>query len=152
MWNYYYGSGAFVPATVTIPEGQSRAMFPITGFRRSYELVDIIRAQSGPIELRNSISVTPLLANLRIEPATIKGGSSLLGMVGLNARAGMSGVVVSLRSDNPAVNVPASITIGAGQMGKSFLITASVVSANTDVTITATHEGASVSTTIRLTP
>lgn len=149
---YYSGLVARTPATVTIPEGGTSVTFPISALHRTYELNDIIYAESGTLKLRNSITALTLLAAVRVQIATVTGGTALLGSVVLNAATGREGATVALTSDNPAVAVPASVTVPSGASNVVFVIGTGGVSESVNVTITATHEGATASTILRVTP
>jgi hypothetical protein len=149
---YYSGLVATAPATVTIPEGGTSVTFPIGALHRTYNLNDVIYAESDTLKLRNSISALTMLAAVRTQTATVPGGTAVLGSVVLNAQSGRGGVTVALTSDNPAVVVPASVTVPGGASSAIFMIGTSAVSESIDVTITATHEGATASTRLRVTP
>jgi hypothetical protein len=149
---YYYGLVATTPATVTIPEGGTSVTFPIGALHRTYDLTDLIYAESDTLKLQNSISAVTMLAAVRTQAATVQGGMPVVVSIALNARSGSGGVTVALSSDNAAVRVPASVTIPEGESSILFRIGTIPVRESVDVTITATHEGATATTGLRVTP
>lgn len=153
LTHYYVGTAAVIPSSVVVPAGQTKVSFPITGYRRTYVLNDIIRATSGATELRNTISVTPLLASVETKSASAKGGTTTTGRVELYARAAAGGARVTLTSsDRNVVILPSSVLIPAGQTGVNFNFVMGAVGVDTNVTISATYDGATVKTTLRVTP
>jgi hypothetical protein len=76
------------------------------------------------------------------------GGNNISATLFLNGNAPAGGASVKLSSSNPsAAQVPASVTVPAGQGFQGFTITTSVVTADTPVTITGTY-GVSQTATI----
>jgi subtilisin family serine protease len=134
---------ASVPATLTIPAGASSGAFTI-----STSAV----ASSTAVTITASLHGSSRTASLTVAPATISsftltlasvsaaGGQSVLNnRVSLPSAAPLGGVTVFLASSNAAaLQVPASITIAAGQTTGYFTITTTPVAADTAVTITAT--------------
>ena len=89
------------------------------------------------------------LNSLTLSPNTVTGGGSVTGTVTLSGgataatmghvRAAAAGdTIVMLESDNAAAQVPASVTVPAGQTSATFTVTTSAVSVQTAATITAT--------------
>jgi hypothetical protein len=94
---------------------------------------------------------TPAIAvsEFRIDPSFV-GGATVEGIVTLTAPASTGGVIVTLTTDNPAVSVPTSITIGAGNASASFPVTSAVVMRTANVTVTARVGDAIKTTAVRL--
>ena len=93
------------------------------------------------------------LASVNAAPSTVNGGSGSTGTVSVNAPAPGS-VVVSLASSDPSVvSVPANATIAQGTSSANFVITTHPVTTSVTVTITASYDGVTRSTTLSvLTP
>jgi hypothetical protein len=97
---------------------------------------------SGPLGVF-AVEVTPM--------STVPGLPGI-GTVVLNGVAPSGGAVVSLFSNNPAAVPPANVTVDRGQTAASFNVSTDTVTADTVVTITASLNGVSRSTTITVSP
>src|SRR5206468_2302964 len=91
------------------------------------------------------------LASLTFTPASVQGGTSSTGVVTLTAPAPSGGLTVSLNSPSARVSVPASVTVLAGQISRSFTATTSAVTATTPVDLTASAGTKSVTGRLTLT-
>jgi hypothetical protein len=92
------------------------------------------------------------LDSVSVSPSTVTGGQSATGTVTLAGAAPANGAVVSLTSANPAATVPSSVTVPANLSSANFAVNTSTVSSTTVGNITASHSGASKSTTITVSP
>ncbi|MBM4260707.1 MAG: hypothetical protein FJ145_04600 [Deltaproteobacteria bacterium] len=92
------------------------------------------------------------LSSVSAAPRTITGGQSTTGTVSLTTAAPNGGAVVSLSSANPAVTVPASVTVLASATTANFAVNTSAVSATTIGNITATYAGVTKSTILTVNP
>ena len=128
-----------VPSSVTVPAGAKQATFTVTTSTvTATSVAKITATDSNNKSVSSHIAVMPLkLVGLGISPKDIVGGTSTTGAVLLNAAAPTGGVVISLSSSSASVQVPGSVTIPAGQLGISFPVTTSAVTARTQATITA---------------
>jgi serine protease AprX len=79
----------------------------------------------------------PSLSSLTLSPASVTGGSAATGTVTLNGLAPAGGALVTLSSSDPAVAVPASVTISLGATSATFSLTTSAVAMATPVTVSA---------------
>jgi len=95
-----------------------------------------------PREIVLGVSFTRNIVNL---PSTV------IGLINLSQPASVDDIV-TLSSDNPAVQVPASITIPAKSFVVGFLATTSPVPSQTVVTVTATFNLGSASGSLTLVP
>jgi serine protease AprX len=82
----------------------------------------------------------PSLSSLTMTPASVTGGSPAVGTVTLDGPAPMA-ALVTLSSGNPAVAVPADVTIPLGATSASFSLTTTAVAMPTPVTVYATFLG-----------
>ncbi len=85
----------------------------------------------------------PVLSGLSCSKGSMTGVGTDSCTVTLNAAAVTGGVPVSLASNNPAVIVPASVTVAAGATTATFSATVSSVSTAQAVTLTATANSVS---------
>lgn len=105
---------ASVPATVTIPEGQSSASFVLNAVELGGATITASRAGSSPAYVTVSVIRPPTLT---IVPAsmTVGVGRPYDATIESNVAAGAGGIEVALQNSNPAaVSVPASVVIPAG--------------------------------------
>jgi LmbE family N-acetylglucosaminyl deacetylase len=92
------------------------------------------------------------LASLTVSPASVTGGGTATGTATLSAAAPAGGAQVTLSSNNPAVTVPASVTIAAGATSATYNVTTSAVGAATSVTISGVYGGATQTASLTVTP
>jgi hypothetical protein len=146
------------PPNVTVPAGSVSANFPITApqvFAPHYVLIQASYSSFGVsharlIEIAPGSSSPTLLA-LGVSPTSVVGGASTTGTVQLVVPAPAGGGIVALTSDNPAlVQVPASVSVPAGNSATSFTINTSAVTSFTTVRIDATAGGVTRSEFINL--
>jgi uncharacterized protein (TIGR03437 family) len=96
----------------------------------------------------NSIS----LAGLSFSPSYVNGGDSVILTVTLNGVARSIGLPVSLRSNNPAAQVPMLVTIPAGKASIQVTVSTSPVTAVQTATITGQAAGASQTAALEIDP
>jgi len=87
-----------------------------------------------------------------LSPSSVIGGSSSTGTVTIKSAAPPGGEVITLKSSDPSAIVPASISIPAGATQGTVTIRTTPVSSQTAVTLTATADGVSVTTTLTVLP
>jgi len=138
-------SVAQVPPSVQVGAGNSANSFTIgTASVSSFQSV-LITAQSGAGTKSQWISVYPdpnvvTLSSVTPSVSGTTGGNSIPATLFLSGNAPSGGARVTLSSNKTAAaQVPASVTIPAGQGWANFTITTSAVSADTQVTITGTY-------------
>lgn len=88
------------------------------------------------------------LSSINANPATVIGGTSTTGTVFLTAATRHSPQVIALSDNSVSVGENSSVTIPAGAQNATFNITTVPVSADVNVTLTATLNGESKVTTI----
>jgi hypothetical protein len=110
-------------------------------------------AQAAPTPTPTPTPTTASLSAVSVTPTAVVGGSTAQGAITLTSAAPSGGAVVTLSSANTAVvSVPASVTVPPGASRVTFGVNTSTVTANTAVTITATYDGVSRTTTLTVTP
>ena len=134
-----------VPASVTIPEGNSAISFaigtsPVTGLPTGGNVF----ASAGGVTRSIFVNVSadpnapPLLQSMTITPTSVGGGTNATGTVFLSSPAPAGGISVTLATSNRAVaTVPGIVNVPGGQTSASFTVTTFAVGNNTSVTITA---------------
>jgi hypothetical protein len=144
--------GVTVPPSVTIPGGASSANFvATTSTVTTATSVQVIA--SGPVSVRNTITVYPLLSGLGFAQNSVKGGTLLTAAVFLNASAPLGGITVTLSSDQPGIaSVPPSVVVPQGLSQALFQIQTSTVGTNTNVNISSSSAGATQSAPLTVTP
>jgi hypothetical protein len=137
-----------VPASVTIPEGNSATSFtvgtsPVTGLPTGGNVF----ATAGGVTRSIFVNVSPdpnappLLQSMTISPTTVRGGTNATGTVFLSSPAPAGGISVTLATSNANVaRAPGIVSVPGGQTSASFTITTFAVANNTSVTITAFYD------------
>lgn len=93
-------------------------------------------------------SAAAALSSISVSATTISAGQTGVGTVNLTAPAPVGGATVSLASANPAVAVPATVTVPALGTSADFSLTTSQVSSSTVGNIVGSYAGASKSVTV----
>jgi len=94
---------------------------------------------------------SPTLSSVTLNPTSVTGGSSSMGMVTLSGPAPSGGLAVNLSSSSPAT-VPASVTVAYGASSATFTVTTTTVSSSTQATITASSGGVTQTATLAVMP
>jgi hypothetical protein len=141
---------AHVPQNVIVQTGNTSANFTITTSPISFIAPVTITASyngtSQSVLLTIVPSGTPLAPSLlTLNPPTVTGGSTSTGTVMLTGPAPAEGAVLTVSSDNSAVQVPPETTIPPGASSMIFSVTTSNVPVISTATITATLNGVSQS-------
>ncbi len=137
-----------VPASVTIPEGNSATSFAIgTSTVIGLPTGGNVFASAGGVTKSIFVNVSadpnapPLLQSMTITPASVRGGTNATGTVFLSSPAPAGGISVTLATSNPnAARAPGIVNVPVGQTSGSFTVTTFAVANNTSVTITAFYD------------
>lgn len=131
-------SRATVPATVRVDENQRTGTF---------EVRTVLRADAGSVTITASRASGTLSAVLNItgspfaisfDPSSVLGGATSRGTVTIGSPAPAGGIVVNLRSADPSVTVPATVTIAAGERTVTFTANTTRPASTRVVAVTAT--------------
>jgi hypothetical protein len=152
-------SVAQVPASITIPAGQTTGTFTITSNAAAPPtIVQIMGATPDNISRTHNLSVNaatpagPSLSSVSFVPTSIVGGQNATGTVRFTAPM-TQGAVVQLSSSNAAVGrVPQETVVSANASTSTFNLATSSVTTSTNVTVTATWFGVTRTATITVTP
>lgn len=142
-----------VPASVMIPEQTNHAVFPVQVGDISEDRTAVLISISAPgLNRSNTLIAFPYLQKLTLSAAQAKPGGTLNGTVALVHTAPEGGIHVALAVDNAGASVPESVDVPAGQLQATFTVQVHSATAESKVTITATHAGAKRQATFQLTP
>jgi hypothetical protein len=147
-------TAAQVPSSVTVLEGQTTATFVVTTFPViSGARPTIIAAYNGINVSTRMLVTAPIVSVHTISPSTVQGGTPSTGTVSLDGPAPAGGLVVTLSSNRTAVaQVPASITIPAGEISATYVITTYATTTTRTATISARGGNVTVRADITITP
>jgi LmbE family N-acetylglucosaminyl deacetylase len=134
---------ATLPALLTVPAGAAGATFTVTTVPVAAPVSATISASLRATTRTATLVVAPLSASaLALNPASVLGGGSSTGTVGLNGPAPAGGAAVALASSNPAAMVPASVNVAAGATSATFTVSTVAVPSTVNATISASYGGA----------
>ncbi|MES1227116.1 MAG: hypothetical protein ABUL72_00505, partial [Armatimonadota bacterium] len=91
-------------------------------------------------------------STLGFNQATVVGGTNVVATVTLAAPAPAGGQVVTLTSDQPIPDLPASVTVAAGATTKAFSLTPNGVDATASYAVHATSGGVTANATLTVNP
>jgi hypothetical protein len=138
---------AQVSAHITVPPGESKAIFTIATRPVAASTNAVITA-GGPCTAAAGITVFPAsLAGLSLSETTSRANAGLRGAVTLTGPAPSTGAVVQLHSSDLMVTVPEFVTIPAGEISASFPLITGMPRSRNSVAVTATY-GTSVQTAL----
>lgn len=142
-----------VPPSVVVLQGATTAMFTATAGTVNATTPVVITGSAAGVNINANLTVNPIVPSaLSLTPGAILSGQTSQGTVTIGSTAPTGGITVSLSSSNPAVTVPASVTVPQGATTATFTATAGIVSAATAVTLTASSGGVNVSSTLTVNP
>ena len=128
------------PATVTVPAGQSRVTFSVTG--KPVGIATTVKVEATPSFNEKSDTITVQPSGLEAVSVSdfVLGGTGQ-GSVTLSTVAPAGGAVVSLSANSAKLSVPATVTVPAGESTVSFSVSSTGVVQN--ATVRATYLGLS---------
>ncbi|HEV8585275.1 MAG TPA: hypothetical protein VGT02_09935 [Methylomirabilota bacterium] len=147
-------TAATVPASVTVPAGQTSGPFTATTAAVGADKNVTISATAAGVTKTVTLTVVaarPL--SMRLPTNRIVGGGSVQGSVTLTGPAPAEGLAVTLASADPtAATVPVSVTVPAGRTSAPFTASAAVVDADKTVELSATAGGVTKAVKLVVTP
>jgi peptidoglycan/xylan/chitin deacetylase (PgdA/CDA1 family) len=138
-----------LPTSVTVPAGWTTATFTATTSAVASNETVTITALYDDDSRTTSLTVTvmppaAMLIGVAMNPTTVQGGMPSIVTVTLDAPAPIGGALISLTSsDTTSAQVPASVTVSAGDKTASFMATSSALASNATLTITALYDSVS---------
>ena len=150
-----------LPVSVTVAAGSTSASFTAAVSSVSSVQTATLTAGAGNVAETFFLQLNastggqgstgiPALSSLNCTIASMTGAGTDGCTVTLNAAAPNGGFVVNLASNNPAVSLPASVTVAAGSANASFAATVSPVSSALTATLTASAGGTAVTFALQL--
>lgn len=146
---------ATVPASVSIPAGQTTATFtantsPVT----QTTAVAITASTAGTTVTANLfLVVSRAVSAVTLTPSSLVGPGSSTGRVTLQSAAPNGNAVVALASSNTTLaTVPFSVVVPSGQSSVTFTVNAAQVTSPWTVVISATYENVTRSATLTINP
>lgn len=141
-----------VPTQVIVPVGQTEAEFTYSATTSAVvqNTVVTITASRGPVSLSRNVTVLPTTLSVTVDPFLVVAGTTAQGTVRLGAVAPAGGIVVALSSNTTGVNVPASVTVPAGQSTATFTVSTAPRTTDVVATIRATAGSLSAQTTLNV--
>ena len=141
---------ATAPETVTFLAGQLEAEFPISTVEVTEPVTVAITASAPPTSAEGTFQVRPAVT-LAVRPEEVVGGDPVTLEIELAEPALAGGANVALASDNPAVQVPAFVTVPLGQRVTTEIVQTRAVAQDQEARITARYGGveAAVAVTLR---
>ena len=130
-----------VPATATVPAGQTTVHFTVTTSLVSTQVTANISASLNGTTTTAALTVNPLkLAKLSFSTSSVIGGSTTIvtGTVTIPTALAVATPVTLASSLVSVASVPTTVTIPAGKTSATFTVTTSDTSATQTVTFTAT--------------
>jgi hypothetical protein len=130
-----------VPATVTIPAGQTNRAVTVTTATLSTRSPAWVKATYNGVAKQKNFNIeVPLPTALTVTPFSFTGGTSTVvtGKIDLIVPAGPGGLTVALTSSDAAITVPATVTFPAGASTINFPITHTAVTSSRDFGIKVT--------------
>lgn len=141
-----------VPASVIVPAGSRTASFTVTTAAGPPVTNDTaVRITASGVG-QNTLTVSPLLGGLFVNPGWIIGGATASGLIVLNGNAKAGGAIVALSSNSPSISVPATVTVPQGAGQAYFTISSSFVATSATGTISATLLGATTTASLTVAP
>ncbi|HEY3782820.1 MAG TPA: hypothetical protein VGL56_17185 [Fimbriimonadaceae bacterium] len=147
-------TSAIPSTTMTIPQGLMYGIFSLAsnavGKPTTVNLTATLGSSSTTTTVVLNPQPTPPISQFYPAAGTAVGGNTILGYVKLASAAGPIGDVVTLTSNKPGVQVPASVKVAAGATLASFSITSTAVSSGTTATLKATLGSSNLTTTLAI--
>ena len=144
-----------VPASVTVPAGQTNVTFTANTAPVTQTTGVTVSASSGGATVSTTLFlfVSSAVSSVTLSPSTLVGPASSTGTVTLQSAAPNGNAVVTLASSNTVFAVvPNSVVVVAGQTRATFTVNAAQVTATTSVAISATYQNVTKSATLTINP
>ena len=141
------------PSQVLVAAGSSTAVFVVKTSSVSTKSAVTLTATLIGVSKTANVTLYPAakLVSMLSTPTTLVGGSASTVTISLSGPVPAGSEVISLTSGNPALLVPATVTIPAGKSKATFTLATLPVSKSTTGTISASLFGLKVSETLAVT-
>lgn len=136
-----------VPATATISANTRSGTFALTTARVNDTQNVIVTATLNGTAQGTLVVVQELRVNvLSFQPNPVTEGGTATGTITLSGLAPAGGARVTLQSNNPIVQVPASVTVPEGRNTATFTATTGRLGSRLEVLVTATLDNSTIAT------
>lgn len=143
---------ATVPASVTVASGKTTASFTVKSLAVSTQQTATITATlNSQSQTAKLIINAPVVASVKVNPTSVKGGKSSTGTVTISSAAPASGMSISLKSSSASATLQSLIVIAAGKTSATFTVKTTAVTTQTTATITATSGPIAKTATLTIT-
>ena len=140
-------ASAAVPATVTIAAGATTATATVTTLSSAVDHSATISATLNGATTSSVLTIKAMkVTALTVAPTSVLGGTTATATVTIAAAAPSGGTVVSVSLVGGSASAPSSVTVPAGATQTSFPVQTVAVSADQNVTLSASLNGVAVST------
>jgi hypothetical protein len=144
-----------VPATVTIPAGESQVLFKVKSTAVTESVSVLITAEYKGVKRYKRITILrPYLSSMSLQSLIRAGGEGRL-TVRISGIAPTGGVIVALNSNRPSIlPVPETVFFAPGKASVTLMLPAKLVPFDVPVNITSLYRGIRItkSTIVRLYP
>ncbi|HWD38170.1 MAG TPA: PQQ-binding-like beta-propeller repeat protein [Fimbriimonas sp.] len=141
------------PYPVVIPSGHTTATFLIRTYPVATSAQAMLSASAGGAAASSPLTVLPPpVTEVSLNPNPAFGGEDLLGTIRLSQPAPQGGETVHLSSDSSLLQTPSSVTVLEGYRTAKFKVGSLEVTSDAKATLSASVDGAGVSTTVSLEP
>lgn len=143
-----------VPASVTVPAGQTSATFTATTAPVTQTTAVAITASlaGATVSTNLFLVVSRAVASVTLNPSTVIGPAASTATVTLRSASGGNAVVELASSNTSVATVPFSVVVPSGQASATFTVNAAQVTQTTAVAISATYENVTQSATLTVEP
>jgi len=141
-----------VPATVTVPEGESSVLFTVTSpYVTANQSISVLAFTA--VDSRNAtLNLVPTaITTVTLNPTSVVGGNASQVTVNLNGPAPEGGLSITLSSSRTQATVPTTVTIPAGETSVSATVETIAVTTNLTATIGAKITGSTTTRSAGLT-
>lgn len=135
------GATATTPASVSLPAGTSSKTFTITTLVVAAKQVGAVTATRGAVTKTTALTVRPVsVQSVTVNPNPIVGSKNATGTITLE-RLSATSTVVTLSDNLAATTLPASVTVPANTLTKTFSITTTLALPSQSGKLNATANG-----------
>jgi len=145
-----YGTSLTGPATVTIPAGQTEATFGLGSVPVAADDARSLSATFGATASANVTVEAPVMTDFVLSTRSTKGGTNVMGLVTFDGMV-LDTLPVTFGSSSGFVTVPGQLFVIGLNTYVFVNITTQAVTTATNVTISATFRGKTISRPLRLT-
>ncbi len=145
-----------VPALVAVPQGYTTWSFSVNTAPVTVATTVPVTASVNGTTVSGSVNLSPapVISLSALTATEVVGGNPTTVTVSLNnfPRAAAGAVITLQSGDTGTLKVPASVTVPSGTYGATFTANTTVVSGRKGVSLKATYNGGSLTTTVFVNP